>query len=64
MTVEPGTRLWTPRELDDRYGMSPGTVRQWIYRGHVRSVKVGRRHHVPDAERQRLDAAVTEPASA
>jgi hypothetical protein len=44
--------------------MSPGTVRQWIYRGHVRSVKVGRRHHVPDAERQRLDAAVTEPANA
>jgi hypothetical protein len=58
------TRLWTPKELDRRYGKSPGTVRQWIYRGHVRSVKVGSRHHVPDAERRRLDAQITEPASA
>ncbi|MGE3276608.1 MAG: TOBE domain-containing protein [Vicinamibacterales bacterium] len=50
--------LLTPREASDRLGVGYSTLKQWIYRGTVRTVRTGGGHHrVPEAEVERILAA-------
>ncbi|MGE0039960.1 MAG: molybdopterin-binding protein [Vicinamibacterales bacterium] len=50
--------LLTPREAAERLGVGYSTLKQWIYRGAVRTVRTGGGHHrVPEAEVERLLAA-------
>jgi molybdopterin-binding protein len=48
----------TARAAADRLGVSYSTLKQWIYKGSVRTVKTdGGHHRVPESEVQRLLAA-------
>ena len=50
--------LLTVRDAATRLGVSYSTVKQWIYKGTVRSVRTGGGHHrIADAEVERLLAA-------
>src|SRR5215218_2381680 len=54
--------LLTPREAARRLGVSYPTVKQWIYKGAVRTRRTAGGHHrVPDTEVERL-LARTSPA--
>ena len=47
--------LLTPRAAARRLGVSYGTVKQWIYKGTVRTRRTAGGHHrVPDSEIDRL----------
>jgi molybdopterin-binding protein len=48
----------TPRAAADRLGVSYSTVKQWIYKGTLRTSRTGGGHHrVPEAEVERMLAA-------
>ena len=50
--------LLTPRAAADRLGVSYSTLKQWIYKGTLRTVRTGGGHHrVAEAEVERLLAA-------
>jgi molybdopterin-binding protein len=50
--------LLTPRAAADRLGVSYSTLKQWIYKGTLRTVRTGGGHHrVAEAEVDRLLAA-------
>jgi molybdopterin-binding protein len=50
--------LLTPRAAADRLGVSYSTIKQWIYKGTVRTVRTGGGHHrVAEAEVERMLAA-------
>jgi molybdopterin-binding protein len=50
--------LLTPRTAAERLGVSYSTLKQWIYKGTVRTVRTGGGHHrVADSEVDRLLAA-------
>ena len=50
--------LLTPREAADRLGVSYSTLKQWIYKGAVRTVRTGGGHHrIATSEIDRLLAA-------
>ena len=50
--------LLTPRTAADRLGVSYSTVKQWIYKGTLRTVRTGGGHHrVAEAEVERMLAA-------
>ena len=50
--------LLTPRAAADRLGVSYSTVKQWIYRGTLRTSRTGGGHHrVAEAEVERMLAA-------
>lgn len=50
--------LLTPREAARRLGVSYPTLKQWIYKGSVRTKRTAGGHHrVPDSEIDRLLAA-------
>jgi molybdopterin-binding protein len=52
------------REAADRLGVSYSALKQWIYRGAVRTVRTGGGHHrVPLAEIDRLLAQTTPPTA-
>ena len=45
----------TVRETADRLGIGYSTLKQWIYKGSVRTVRTeGGHHRIPDAEVERL----------
>ena len=47
--------LLTVRETADRLGIGYSTLKQWIYKGSVRTVRTeGGHHRIPDAEVERL----------
>lgn len=47
--------LLTARRAADRLGVSYSTLKQWIYKGTVRTVRTGGGHHrVPELEIERL----------
>lgn len=52
----PGTRLYTPKECADRWGVKEATVRQWYARDHIHGIKIGRRLYFPGAEVARFEA--------
>jgi molybdopterin-binding protein len=55
-----GTRvvLLTPRAAAERLGVSYSTVKQWIYKGTLRTSRTGGGHHrVPESEIDRMLAA-------
>lgn len=52
-----GGRLWTPKEAAAHWEVQTDTVHKWILREHVRSVRFGRHHRIPQAEMDRIDAA-------
>jgi hypothetical protein len=44
-------RLWTPRELAERYGLAVGTLRNWRSLGiGPRAIKVGSKPRYPQSE--------------
>jgi predicted DNA-binding transcriptional regulator AlpA len=50
-------KLWTDRELAERYEMSPLTLRNWRCRGTgPRFIKIGRRALYPESEVARWEA--------
>ena len=50
--------LLTPRVAAARLGVAYSTLKQWIYKGTVRTVRTGGGHHrIPDAEIDRMLAA-------
>lgn len=57
MAVDSG-RLLTPRTAADRLGVSYSTLKQWIYKGSVRTVRTSGGHHrIAEAEIERLLSA-------
>jgi molybdopterin-binding protein len=55
--------LLTVRAAADRLGVSYSSLKQWIYKGTVRTVRTGGGHHrIADAEIDRLLAAQGKPA--
>ena len=53
-----GNVLLTPRAAADRLGVSYSTLKQWIYKGTLRTVRTGGGHHrVAETEVDRLLAA-------
>jgi molybdopterin-binding protein len=56
MTVQYGlSMLITPREAGRRLGVSYPTVKQWIYKGTIRTTPTAGGHHrIPEAEIERL----------
>jgi molybdopterin-binding protein len=58
MKGQPGPRV-TPAEAARLLGVSYPTVKQWIYRKKIRSVRTpGGHHRIPTSEIRRLGAAV------
>lgn len=56
--------LLTVRNAAERLGVSYSTLKQWIYKGTVRTVRTGGGHHrVPDAEIDRMLAAQGRPTA-
>ena len=54
--------LVTPREAARRLGVSYPTVKQWIYKGIVRTrPTAGGHHRIPDSEIERLLASANKP---
>lgn len=54
--------LLPPRAAADRLGVSYSTLKQWIYKGTVRTVRTGGGHHrVAESEVERLLAAQGRP---
>lgn len=54
--------LVTPREAARRLGVSYPTVKQWIYKGIVRTrPTAGGHHRIPDSEIERLLASAGKP---
>jgi molybdopterin-binding protein len=54
--------LLTPRAAAERLGVSYSAVKQWIYKGSVRTVLTGGGHHrVPESEIERLLAGQGRP---
>ena len=54
--------LVTPREAARRLGVSYPTIKQWIYKGVVRTQPTAGGHHrIPDSEVDRLLAASGRP---
>jgi molybdopterin-binding protein len=54
--------LVTPREAARRLGVSYPTIKQWIYKGLVRTRSTAGGHHrIPDAEVERLQASSGQP---
>src|SRR3712207_6796067 len=54
--------LLTVRAAAGRLGVGYSTLKQWIYKGRVRTIRTGGGHHrVPDAEIDRLLAAAGAP---
>ena len=52
----------TPRAAADRLGVSYSTLKQWIYKGTIRTVRTGGGHHrIPDGEIERMLAAQGRP---
>src|ERR1044071_8558081 len=52
----------TVRAAAERLGVSYSALKQWIYKGTVRTVRTGGGHHrVPDAEIERMLAAQGKP---
>ena len=52
-------KLYTPREAAEALGISYPAIKQWIYRGKVRTVKTpGGHHRVPEAEVDKYLASV------
>jgi molybdopterin-binding protein len=61
-TILGGVDLVTPREAARRLGVSYPTVKQWIYKGVVRSrPTAGGHHRIPEAEVERLLALTGRP---
>lgn len=58
-------QLLTPRQAADRLGVSYPTIKQWIYKGMLRTrPTAGGHHRIPELEIERLLAAGTAPAAA
>jgi len=54
--------LLTPRAAAERLGVSYSTLKQWIYKGTLRTSRTGGGHHrVPEAEVERMLAAEGAP---
>ena len=52
------SRLMTPRSVAQRLGVSYSTLKQWIYKGSVRTVRTSGGHHrIADSEVERLLSA-------
>ena len=48
-------KLYTPRDAAQVLGISYASLKQWIYRGKVKSVKtLGGHHRIPESEIDRL----------
>jgi molybdopterin-binding protein len=48
-------KLYTPRDAAQVLGMSYATLKQWIYRGKLKSVQTAGGHHrIPESEVDRL----------
>jgi molybdopterin-binding protein len=57
--------LLTPRAAAGRLGVSYSTLKQWIYKGTMRTVRTGGGHHrIADAEIERMLAAQGRPLRA
>lgn len=57
--------LLTVRQAADQLGVGYSTLKQWIYKGTVRTVRTGGGHHrVPEAEVERMLAAQGRPPRA
>ena len=62
-------KMYTPREAAKILGVSYPTLKQWIYRGRVRTAKTqGGHHRIPETEidrllRLRISALVSSPAA-
>ena len=54
--------LFKPQEAAERIGVSYPTIKQWIYKGKVRTVRTpGGHHRIPRSEVERLSGAGQEP---
>lgn len=52
--IDVKTKLLTVEEYGERYGVGPGTVRQWIRRGKIRSaMKAGKEWRIPELAEMR-----------
>lgn len=52
------SRLMTPRSVAQRLGVSYSTLKQWIYKGSVRTVRTSGGHHrIAESEVERLLSA-------
>ena len=61
-TILAGVELVTPREAARRLGVSYPTIKQWIYKGVVRTrPTAGGHHRIPDTEVERLLASSGRP---
>ena len=49
-----GEKLFTVREVANVLRVSEPTVRRWLTRGFLRSVKLGRRRVIPGSEIERV----------
>jgi molybdopterin-binding protein len=57
-SAAPHSRLRHVREAAERLGVSYSTIKQWIYKGTVRTTRTSGGHHrIPDSEIDRLLAA-------
>jgi molybdopterin-binding protein len=57
--------LLTVRSAAERLGVSYSTLKQWIYKGTIRTVRTGGGHHrIADGEIDRMLAAQGRPAAA
>ena len=55
----------TVRAAAERLGVSYSALKQWIYKGTIRTVRTGGGHHrIPEAEIERLLAAQGKPSPA
>ena len=57
----PNAKLITPREAAQILGVSYPTLKQWIYKGKLKTVKTAGGHHrIPESELDRYLSRVTE----
>ena len=42
-------RLWTPKEVAELLGVTPSTVRDWIFQKKIHAFRVGGRYRIPES---------------
>jgi molybdopterin-binding protein len=59
----PNAKLITPRDASQILGVSYPTLKQWIYKGKLKTVKTAGGHHrIPESELDRYLSRITEKA--
>lgn len=45
-------KFYSPSEVAKMYNLKEETVRKWLYRGHIKGIKLGRLWRIPESSLQ------------